>query len=369
LPELKQIIEPLSTNEEFKLTFVTYIGIALCIFGLVITLITYLLFRCSQKNHLHASLFMLCLSILFANCLYIPFSLTKQNYFCNIFGFFFHYFLLTSFMWMFIITFVQYMHFVQIFNSYISHFFIKSTIIGWIIPIIFPILVLLFGKNGGYIEEFRCWINNKILIYVTFLTPISIIILCNLIFFIFILKSLCQSDPTNQNNQSKLQISATICCFLSMICTWLFGILVLIRPIFIYELIFCICNTFQGFFIFLFHVYLSKPKRDLWQTFFIPRGFHQRSHSFTNPIEPITISKPSTENITSLTRPIQLHFAPKSSIDKTQEIYSATNPTFIDHNGNSSSSKDPIQTNRVHIQPNLLSDRIRKNKINTNNNA
>ncbi|CAF0969318.1 unnamed protein product [Rotaria sordida] len=360
LPESKQIIESLSTTEQFILTFVTYIGIGLSIFGLIMTLMTYALFRCSQKNRLHASLFMLCLSILFANCIYIPFSLTKQNYVCNIFGFLFHYFLLTSFMWMFIMTFIQYMHFVRILNSYISHFFIKSTIIGWIIPIIFPILVLLLDKNG-YVGEFRCWINNKILLYTTFLVPISIIVSCNLIIFIFILKSLCRHDPTiltNQNNRSKLQIGATICCFVSIGCTWLSGILVLIRAIFIHQLIFCICNTLQGFFIFLFHVYLSKPKRDLWQRFFIQHGFHQRSHSFTNRTKPIT----STDHITSLTRPIQLHLTPKSSLDKTQEISSGINPIFTDHNGNNSSNKNQIP-------PNRLSDRIQKTKINMNNNA
>ncbi|CAF3687991.1 unnamed protein product [Rotaria sp. Silwood1] len=364
LPESEPVIESLSTTEEFILTFVTYIGIALCMFSLIIILITYALFRYSQKNRLHASLFMLCLSILFVNCLYILFNLAKQNYYCNIFGFLLHYFLLTTFMWILIITFIQYMHFVQIFDSYISNFFIKSTIIGWIIPIIFPCLVLFIGKNGGYIEEYQCWINNEILIYVTFLTPISTMILCNLIIFIFILISICRHDSINQNNRSTLQIGLTICCFILIICTWLFGILVLIRSIFIYELIFCICNTFQGFFLFLFHVYLTKPKQDLWQTFFIPRGFHQRSHSSANHTQPITISKSSTDNMTSLTRPIQLHITPKSSIDiKTKEISSAINPTFIDHNENNISSKDSIQTNRVYIQPNLLSERIRKTKI------
>ncbi len=169
---------------------------------------------------------MLCLSILFVNCLYIPFSLTKPKFFqikyisfCNIIGFLFHYFLLTSFMWMLIMAAIQYMHFVRIFNSHISHFFLKTAIIGWILPLLFPFLVVVIGKNGGYTGEFRCWINDKILLYVTFVTPISIIILCNLIFFIFTLKSIFQRDPTlltYQNNQSKLQLGAALCCFVSI---------------------------------------------------------------------------------------------------------------------------------------------------------
>lgn len=169
---------------------------------------------------------MLCLSLLFVNCLYIPFSLTKpnllqiqQNIFCNVLGFLFHYFLLTSFVWMLIMAAIQYMHFVRIFNSHISHFFLKALIIGWIVPLIFPSLVVIIGKNGGYTSESRCWINNDLLLYFTFVVPICLIILCNLILFIFTLKSIFQHDPsmlTYQNNRSKLQTGAAVCCFVSI---------------------------------------------------------------------------------------------------------------------------------------------------------
>ncbi len=169
---------------------------------------------------------MLCLSILSVNCLYIPFSLTKPNRFqteriniCNITGFLFHYFLITSFMWMLIMAAIQYMHFVRIFNYHISYFFLKTGLIGWIFPLIFPILVFFIGKNGGYTGEYRCWINNEILLYLTFLVPISTIMLCNLIFFLFTLKSIFQHDPrlfSYQNNRSKLQIGAAFCCFVSV---------------------------------------------------------------------------------------------------------------------------------------------------------
>ncbi len=166
---------------------------------------------------------MLCLSILFVNCLYITLSLTKPNQlqirrsiFCNTTGFLFHYFILTSFTWMLIMAYVQYVYFVRIFNSNISHFYVKAIVIGWIIPFIFPLLVIFISESGGYTGEFRCWINDEILLHVTFLTPISLIILCNLILFIFILRSLFNHDPailTDENKRSKLQMSAAFCCF------------------------------------------------------------------------------------------------------------------------------------------------------------
>jgi hypothetical protein len=120
---------------------------------------------------------------------------------------------------MLIMASIQYMHFVRIFNSHISHFFIKALLIGWIVPLIFPCLVVTIGKHGGYTGTNRCWINNDILLYATFVVPICIIIVCNLILFIFTLKSIFQHDPaslTSHNNRSKLQMGAALCCFVSI---------------------------------------------------------------------------------------------------------------------------------------------------------
>ncbi len=139
--------------------------------------------------------------------------------FCNIIGFLFHYFLIASFMWMLIMATIQYMNFVRIFNSHVSHFFIKTGLIGWILPLLFPFLVVLIGKNGGYTGESRCWINNDWLLYGTFVAPICIIILFNLILFIFTIKSIFRHDSTlipHQNSRSKLQMGAAICCFVSV---------------------------------------------------------------------------------------------------------------------------------------------------------
>jgi hypothetical protein len=60
-----------------------------------------------------------------------------------------------------------------------------------------------------------------------------------------------------------------------------------------HQLIFCICNSFQGFFIFLFHVYLSKPKRELWQILFRQRGLYKPSHVSSGHTDLMTISHSS----------------------------------------------------------------------------
>lgn len=45
VPKSERLIEPLTKAEELILTLVTYIGIGLSILGLILTLLTYALFR------------------------------------------------------------------------------------------------------------------------------------------------------------------------------------------------------------------------------------------------------------------------------------------------------------------------------------
>jgi hypothetical protein len=184
-------------------------------------------FSHSQRNHLHKSLLMLCLSIFIVNCLYIPFHLIKpehsSNIFCHLIGFILHYFFLSSFMWMLIMAFVQYLHFVRIFNAHISHFFVKTSIIGWLLPLICPVCVVVVDRSRSYIGQQRCWIDNTILLYGTLLMPVGLIIISNFILFGFILKSICRHRTgiiAHQKDHSKLQLGAALCCFVSIGNRW-----------------------------------------------------------------------------------------------------------------------------------------------------
>ena len=137
-------------------------------------------------------------------------------------------------------------------------------------------------------------------------------------------------------------------------------------------MIFCISNSLQGFLIFVFHVYLSKPKRELWQTFFIQRGFHQRPHLSSGHTGLLTTSDSSTRNISSLTRPVKLRFMSVSSTSDSLGTSAGMNPTLIDYKRNRSLSKEQIQPGRVsHLvvrsQPEFVYDRIQKARMDINN--
>ena len=162
---------------------------------------------------------------------------------------------------------------------------------------------------------------------------------------------------------------------MSIGCTWLFGILVLIQPTFTHQLIFSIFNSLQGFLIFLFHIYLSKPKRELWQTFFIQRGFHQRPQSSSlsgqaNVVPTATTSGSNSNvppNLSDLTRPVKFRFTSRSSTSETQSITAGTNPAFLDHQENNQIEINRNSNLNIRTQPEFLYDRIQKAKIERDN--
>ena len=131
----------------------------------------------------------------------------------------------------------------------------------------------------------------------------------------------------------------------------LFGLLVLFQPCFLHQLTFCICNSFQGFLIFLFHIYVSKPKRELWQTFFIQRGFHARPHASSSSSQTtlLTASNSSAVNLSSLTRPGKFRFTSRTSTSDSQAstVAEAINPAFANGHGRNTIDKETSQPGRM----------------------
>lgn len=61
---------------------------------------------------------------------------------------FLHYFLLVSFTWMGLEGFHMYLALVKVFNSYISQYMLKFSLVGWGVPMIVVIIVIAIDKNN-----------------------------------------------------------------------------------------------------------------------------------------------------------------------------------------------------------------------------
>lgn len=63
------------------------------------------------------------------------------------------------------------------------------------------------------------------------------------------------------------QLRMAICVFFLLGFTWIFGLLAVCEMRIVFSYLFCIFNTLQGFFLFLFHVLRERSARKYWSDF------------------------------------------------------------------------------------------------------
>ena len=126
-----------------------------------------------------------------------------------------------------------------------------------------------------------CFITDPAVFFGAFLGPIFTILLFNFVIFVLVIGVLIKQtrnklDRTKQQINKKTAIKLIIntagIMFLFGL-TWLFGALTVTgfgsaTASTVFQVLFVICNAFQGFFIFLFFCVFNKDARDLWLELF-----------------------------------------------------------------------------------------------------
>ena len=129
----------------------------------------------------------------------------------------------------------------------------------------------------GLILPSSCFIVDPAVFFGAFLGPIFAILLFNIVIFIMVIRVLIKhtwnahghtKEKMNKKIIARLLVSIVGVMFLFGL-TWLFGALTVIgfgdaRASTAFQVLFVICNAFQGFFIFLFFCVFSTDARDSW---------------------------------------------------------------------------------------------------------
>ena len=123
-----------------------------------------------------------------------------------------------------------------------------------------------------------------------FLGPIFAILLFNIVVFVLVIGVIikhtrytldCAKEQMDMKTTIRLLISIAKVMFLFGL-TWLFGALTVTgfgdaRASFAFQVLFVICNAFQGFFIFLFFCVFSKDARESWLELLCCGRYHSKS--------------------------------------------------------------------------------------------
>ncbi|KAM8741862.1 uncharacterized protein AB9X84_019121 isoform 1-T2 [Acanthopagrus schlegelii] len=278
--------EPLTSRVQATiLTFITYIGCGISAIFLSVTLLTYLAFGKLRKDIPSKILIQLCLALLMLNLVFLVDAwlalYPEAEGLCISTAWFLHYFLLATFTWMGLEAVHMYLALVKVFNSYISRYMLKFSLVGWGVPMIVVIIVIAIDKdNYGLVSYGRftdgtsddfCWLKNDIAFYVAVVAYFCIIFLFNFVMFIVVLIQLCRikrQNPHNSVHRSTLQDARSVAGITLLLgLTWGFAFFAWGPVNLAFMYLFAIFNSLQGFFIFVFHCAVKENVRRQWRTY------------------------------------------------------------------------------------------------------
>ncbi|XP_071943033.1 uncharacterized protein [Antedon mediterranea] len=250
--------------------YITNIGLGISIACLLATIFTFTTNRKLRNSKPQQILCHLCVSLL---GLYLVFLVgidrTKKRRACTVIAGLIHYFLLTSIFWMSVQAIHMYYSFVKVYDAHISRFFLKACLFAWGIPVV--IVAVTVGIDvDNYADTDYCFLVVTRMYYSVAL-PIAVILLTNVVVFIMVLHSLSklgnvakQAHKIRKKRKGMYLLQNAVCISVVMGMTWLIGFFAIGSASEIVQVLFCILNSFQGFFIFVMYCFRSKDIRKFW---------------------------------------------------------------------------------------------------------
>ncbi|XP_078544724.1 adhesion G-protein coupled receptor G4 [Lissotriton helveticus] len=276
--------EEIDPQNDRILTIITYVGCGISSIFLGVALVTYLALVQLRKDNPSKILMNLCSALLMLNMMFLInnwVSSFKIYELCISAAILLHYFLLVSFTWMGLEAVHMYFALVKVFNVYVRNYILKFCIVGWGVPAIIVITVVIVNKDFYGIENevskevstspddnvSFCWIEDPVVFYISVVAYFGIIFLMNVSMFIVVLHQI--NAMKSKQHKSVMSIlrdlksTASLTFLLGL--TWGFAFFAWgpVKIVFLY--LFAITNTLQGFFIFLFHCMLKENVRHQWR--------------------------------------------------------------------------------------------------------
>ncbi|KAL4663373.1 hypothetical protein H8957_013865 [Semnopithecus entellus] len=253
--------------EDWKLTLITRVGLALSLFCLLLCILTFLLVRSIQGSrttiHLH-----LCICLFVGSTIFLAGIENEGGQVglrCRLVAGLLHYCFLAAFCWMSLEGLELYFLVVRVFQG-------QGLSTRWLCLIGYGVPLLIVGVSAavyskGYGRPRYCWLDFEQGFLWSFLGPVTFIILCNAVIFVTTVWKLTQKFSEINPDMKKLKkaraltITAIAQLFL-LGCTWVFGLFIFDNRSLVLTYVFTILNCLQGAFLYLLHCLLNKKVRE-----------------------------------------------------------------------------------------------------------
>ncbi|XP_050412538.2 cadherin EGF LAG seven-pass G-type receptor 2 [Patella vulgata] len=255
------------------LTYITYIGCAISMVGLILTILTYTLFKCLHGEKSGKILLNLCVAMLLMNLAFLFGSQSSTTYgddICTAVAVMLHLFLLATLMWMLVEAVEMYQALVTVFNKYARFYMMKRCVVGWGVPLLIVIITLSIDTGHYKPSADFCFISqaSPIAYYASLVGPACVILIVNTLVFILvarvILKPRFQQQERGTHTVTPAQIRGAFTVMILLGITWVFGPLAIHGAKLVFNYLFCILNSLQGFLIFVFRCLFNPEARLAW---------------------------------------------------------------------------------------------------------
>ncbi|XP_052079943.1 uncharacterized protein LOC127718086 [Mytilus californianus] len=258
------------------MTYISYIGCAVSIFGLAVTIVTYSMFRSLNREKSSRILLNMCVSMLLMNVAFLMMAETtksESSALCTTIAILLHYFLLTSLMWMLTEAINMYHALITVFTTYSSQFILRRCVIAWGIPLLVVAITMGINKMDNYNSKTDfCFISHAstIAFYIALLGPACCILIINTVVFTLvarvILKPKFRGHPNGGRREkvTPTQVRGAFTVMVLLGVTWVFGPVAINESKIVFNYIFVVLNSLQGFLIFVFRCLLNTEVRLSW---------------------------------------------------------------------------------------------------------
>ncbi|PFX28285.1 adhesion G protein-coupled receptor L2-like isoform X2 [Stylophora pistillata] len=250
------------------LQLITYIGCGLSLLGEILTFVAIMCLKLTKSEtsiiHLNLVAALAVAQITFLTGI----EATQNKAACKIVAVLLHYFNLVSFCWMLVEGVWLYLMIVRVFET--GHSRIKKyCACAWGFPFVF-VVITLSASFDGYGTERSCWLSVQKGTIWSFVVPVILIALANSIVLGMVVKEILRLNHPTTENGAKYQsarsgVQSAIVLLPLLGITWLFGVLTFNSNTLVFQYLFAIFNSIQGFFIFLFHCLLNSEVRRAFQ--------------------------------------------------------------------------------------------------------
>ncbi|XP_048104925.1 adhesion G protein-coupled receptor L1-like [Alosa alosa] len=239
--------------EELLLVVVTWVGMVVSLVCLALCLATFCLLRGLQSDRttIHKNL---CLTLFISQLLVLFARMDKMQYpvLCPVLAGLLHFFLLAVFCWLCAEAVQLYLLLVEVFQSDVSrrrYYYLCS------------LTATSITKPSGFKKA--CWLRLDNYFIWTFIGPVSLIILFNLVVLMVTLHRMIRHSTVLKPDSSRFDnikcwTVSSVALLLLVSLTWAFGLLFLTENSVVMAYLFTSFNALHGLFIFIFHCALQK---------------------------------------------------------------------------------------------------------------